>query len=248
MVVVLAGILVLVLGNFPVFVTLLTCALLIFLYRSPVSEVTLTIVLAAILGAIYRQLAYSVTVISVGVIAAILGVLLSHQEYTSGMAKGFSPLRGLISSVFVLAIGASLALVDTGVLLVGLIVIIAGFALAVYGIWKLRQTKDVGLRGYDPVMTVTLVILFSSILALVLRVIPVFAFLFSSSLVLFLYRRPMLLIAFVFIEAIFLSGLLINAIYPLGIIVLGAFAIAIGMITKRIESDRIARASRAKKI
>jgi hypothetical protein len=248
MTVLLAGILVFEMGSFNVFVTLLICSLVMFLYRSPASDMAITIVTACVLAALYGQVSYGITVFAVGVISVVLGVFLSHHGFTSGIIKGFSTFRGLSSAFFVLAIGICLSVIYVSALLVGLIVTGAGVALAVYSIWKYHLTQDLGLRAHDPVITVTVVLFLSGVLALVLGALSIFGFLFCTSLVMILYRRPMFLIIVVLVAAIFLSGLFINIIYPIGIIVVGVFAVAIGMIAKKIESDRIARAVRAKKI
>jgi len=210
---------------------------------SPLRHLRTVFVFACIAVMVYAIFVMPISTLKFAIIlfAPVLAelIVLDTGGYIWKWIKNSSPLRGLVTSVFVVAIGLVETLVN-GLILEGAIILVFAVLLTAYSLVKVVRTRDLGIKRQDPALTVCLMIFLTSILMLSLGEGVMFYVLLSCSMIVAMNRGAVMTIGLTALLAVLIQVLFNYMAYTALIVVSGVVAGIRGLYVEHTEAFRSA--------
>jgi hypothetical protein len=235
-------------GGAALFQVLLTCSLLLYFYASHIFDIILTILAVAVFYSLISSPIYMIVVMSVGLASILLGLYVKQRVLIAGIMRRASSLRLLLVGVYGLLFGASLVLLNGGVVGIGLAVVafVLGVILTAYSGRRISADGSLGIKGEDPVRTVSLIILLNGLLIMLGGLFGLFLIFFSGFLILVVYNRLYLAVTATVLIALLLF-IALGAVYAVTVIFIGVVAVPLGVFTVRRKAQELMKATGRKK-
>ena len=174
--------------------------------------------------------------IMLGIPIIILLTIMGAEHYVLNWVRRASLPRTLISGFSFIIVGASMAVISAGGLILGFLLILAAVLLLGYDLWRFIVTKDLRSKGQDKIVTLALVPFMASILLLVLGAGSIALLLFMASIVVFLYKSSIFDVIIIVVSAALLFTTLTEVIFGVTLVALGVVAEIGGILVKRKEA------------
>jgi hypothetical protein len=238
------------LGNSLLFAAILACSIILYFYGSTVTDVFLTIVSVLIFYTEASQnVVYIAAVSSVGVASILLGLYLKRREFIAALVGRTSVLRLSLCGIYGLIIGASLIVSYPTAVGIGLAIVAfaLGVPLILYSAKRVAASRDLGIKSEDPIRTVSLIILLTSLPLLIFGSLGIFMTLFASFLLLAVYDKMYFAILVTFLMASGLYMVILDLVYVVTVVCIGAFVVILGEFTTGARTRSLGRSASRKK-
>lgn len=247
-----SSLVILVLGGLTLFSTLFVCSLILYSYNSLIIDILLTIIAFPTFYVYFGEsVIYSVVVLSVGVTSILLGLYLKRKGAIVRLIGLTSTFRLLLFSAYGFMIGLLLIIVYPVPLVIGigLLLIVLGILPGVVVARRYAVDKSLGIRTQDPVRTIALMILLTSLLMLAGGMQLVFDVLFGGSLVLMTYDRPFISALLTVLIALMLFSVVgvVDLFAVMVIVCFGVVAVPAGWLTIRRRTALLTQAASKRK-
>ncbi|WXG44520.1 MAG: hypothetical protein WED04_10890 [Promethearchaeati archaeon SRVP18_Atabeyarchaeia-1] len=243
------SVIVAVFGDTLLVATLLLCSAMIYLYRSHIFDTVVAAIAVLIFYTQFRYApAYTLLLALVGSASILLGVYVKQKEYLAGLVKGTPTFRRILISIYTIVIGTLFIVVNITApyIVVGLVFIITGGLFAILGVTRYAAKRSLEIRAGDPIKTIGIAILLTSMVSFAVANLDLFILLLFSSVVLMIYQSLTYSILSTIVMALILIYIL-GILYGLVVICLGIVAVPIGIYVNIKKNARISQATLKKK-